>query len=261
MRYDPMRIVLFCDDSMILPNRHPLKSLADVGYEVFLSGSNGIDPELPEFRRNQIYICIDPLREDFDLRFRGDNVVPVLMYSYRRNGLDVFLQFLRSRYAGIMSIAQLYIYDCTADEFMQDDNFPNAVEGFGEIVVKQEYRDGMPMASGIAPRHFARRRPCRYPFECLTLDGQGNVLQCPYSRRVLTTFNSMDTLKNDSSLLRFLAKQLLMDMDDCPECRNCQYWLDGWLADESKTITYHEGRQATVLYEGHTCRVVGMEEE
>ena len=88
--------------------------------------------------RNQIYICIDPLREDFDLRFRGDNVVPVLMYSYRRNGLDVFLQFLRSRYAGIMSTAQLYIYDCTADEFMQDDNFPNAVEGFGEIVVKQE---------------------------------------------------------------------------------------------------------------------------
>ena len=154
-----MRIVLFCDNSMILPNRHPLKSLADAGYEVFLLGGNGIDPELPEFRRNQIYICIDPLREDFDLRFRGDNVVPVLMYSYRRNGLDVFLHFLRSRYAGIMSTAQLYIYDCTADEFMQDDNFPNAVEGFGEIVVKQEYRDGMPMASGIAPQHFARRRP------------------------------------------------------------------------------------------------------
>ena len=38
MRYDPMRIVLFCDNSMILPNRHPLKSLADAGYEVFLLG-------------------------------------------------------------------------------------------------------------------------------------------------------------------------------------------------------------------------------
>ena len=39
MRYDPMRIVLFCDNSMILPNRHPLKSLADAGYEVFLWGA------------------------------------------------------------------------------------------------------------------------------------------------------------------------------------------------------------------------------
>ena len=262
MKYDPLRIVLICDDSMVSPNRHPLDFLADADYEIFLWGNgNGVESELPHFRRNQIYICFDPLREDCDLKICADNVVPALLYSYHRDNFDAFLRHVSSRYAEKLSAATLYVYGCTVDEFIHDDNFPEAVENFMELVVKQEYRDGAPMSCGISPRHFERRRPCWYPFEWLTLDKDGNVLQCPYCRRVLTTFRGMDVLKNDPALLHCLAEQLLMDFDECPECRDCRYWIDGWLGDEAETVEYRPGRRATVLHNGHTCRIFRMEEK
>lgn len=247
------RIVLLGDDGPVHHNRHPLEKIADDGYEIFVWG--GIRPGLPEFRRNQIYVCFDPLREEYDLKSGADCVAPVLLYSYDRAGFAGFLRRMREKYSGMLHTISLYFYGGTAEEFMRDENFPDAVEAFGEIVIRHETRGGAPLPSGISPRHFARRRPCWYPFEWLTLDGNGNVLQCPYCRRALTKFRGMEELKNDPALLRFHAAQLLMDFDGFPECRDCRYWLDGWLADETETVEYRPDRHATVLHEGHICRI------
>lgn len=259
MKYEPLRVVLICDDSMVSSDRHPLELLPDAGYEVFVQNANGIVQDIPDFLYNQIYVCFDPQQEDCKLRIHGDNILPALSYSYQRGEFNAFLQLLRGKCAGILSASTLYVYDCTVDDFMQDDNFPDALENIMEIVVKQEYRSGAPMPCGIASRHFERRRPCRYPFECLTLDQNGNVLQCPYCRRVLASFRGMDVLKNDPNLLYFLATQLLMDFEKSPECRNCRYWLDGWLGDEVKVIEYQHDRRAIVSHEGHHCRIFRME--
>ena len=258
MKYAPLKIVSYCNDDCVSSNRHLWGSFADVGYDFFLW--HAVKSELPVFRRNRILICFDPLREDRTLKI-GGNIIPALLYSYDRNGIKDFLPMVRGKYADLLSALSLWVYGCTADEFMRDKNFPDAVKAFGEIVIRQETRDGTPLPSGISPRHFKRQRPCRYPFEWLTLDEHGNVQQCPYCRRVLTTFRGMDVLKKDPAFLRFLAAQLVMDFDEYPECRNCRYWLDGWLGDEIETFEYRSGHYATVSHEGHFCRISRMEEK
>ena len=253
MKYDPLRIVSYCGDDVVPPDRHLWSSFADAGYDFFLRGD--IKSALPVFQHNQIYICFDPRREDRNLKIGGGNIIPTLLYSYDRSDIKDFLRTVYCRYAKMLSTSSLCVYGCTADEFMRDENVSDALEVFSEIVIRHEYCEGAPMPYEVSPRHSERRRPCRYPFEWLILDEEGNVRQCPYCHRVLTSFRGMDVLKRDPALLHCLAAQLLMVFDEFPECRNCRCWLDGWLGDEKKTVEYRQGCRAIVVHHGRFSHI------
>jgi len=147
---------------------------------------------------------------------------------------------------------QLLVNDCTPEDFIGQ-NIIFLFMLFPAITLTNEYEDGhyaMPIALSLQ-KH---RRPCKYPFWTVVIDEEQNVRACPYSEDVITRFSTWNNLLSDQKYRLFLASHL-MGTPSLSTCRDCLYWLDGWLGNETTSLTSSYGHSYRLSWEGHGCQI------
>ena len=152
----------------------------------------------------------------------------------------------------------VFLDDCEWEEVIETRDLNDFLKHFSTVVLTYDFRDGrMPKTYRSLCRKKTldmRRRPCRYPFESLYVDKRLNVYKCPFSSSgKLFRAEEVNDIRNDRRYLMFLASQLSGELSLSAECRECPYWLDGWLADETRIHHSRDGGDYRILFQRHGC--------
>ncbi len=148
---------------------------------------------------------------------------------------------------------QLLVNECSPEELLTKHDIIPLFRFFSEITVSNEYEDGH-YAMSLASSLLTHRRPCKHPFETVVIDEDGNVRACPYCEDIITRFSTWNDLLSDRKYLLFLASQLT-GMPSSVSCKNCLYWLDGWLGNETTKLTAFPKCPVELYWEGHGCQI------
>ena len=254
MKFNPTVICVWWNEQEVLGPRHyPLTWIPDGGYDIYLPIE--YCNEYPEFINNRVFGCISSFAEVPTWIAQHAEIPLIFQFSVHKSDASELLSGIRRFYSHLPHQKQLQLADCQVEDLANNPHLNELFAFSPEIIVLNEFSDGTPMSSGISLLHKKRRRPCRYPFECLSLDLAGNLFPCPSSCHCIATVKSFEEIKNSRSLLYFLASQLVLDLDAYPCCQKCEYWLDGWLGDENHVVKGQTGETIRVFQEGHSCRL------
>lgn len=155
-------------------------------------------------------------------------------------------------------LLRLTVSDCKYKTFVSSyiDYFNDILTIFDEIVILNEDSNNQFLQSDLQTNHIKRRRPCKYPFDCITIGRSGKLYPCPYvSERDFGKISQLDQACQNKDYLLFLSAHLCGFLDDYPFCKGCQYWLDGWLGEEKEFLHDAAGNLFEVLWEGHSCTI------
>lgn len=153
---------------------------------------------------------------------------------------------------------RLTISECNCELFVVHyvDVIKDLLEIFDEIVLLNEKGNERIFPFSLEATHIRRRRPCKYPFTCITAGRSGKLYPCPYvcAKDFGKVTGLTQVLENNNYLL-FLSAHLCGFLEDYPFCKKCQYWLDGWLGEEKEYLQDKEGNRFELLWEGHSCTI------
>lgn len=136
------------------------------------------------------------------------------------------------------------------------DFIKDLLETFDEIVLLNEQDNDRLLPSCIQTTHIKRRRPCKYPFSCITVGRSGKLFPCPYiQEKNFGRLSSVNEISQNKDYLLFLSAQLCGFLENYPFCQNCQFWLDGWLGEECNFLQDKDGNRFELLWEGHSCTI------
>ena len=191
------------------------------------------------------------------MMFENVSIPLSLHFLYSKRSFPKLLSSLLEMPLALRRNTTLFLDNCKWEEIIESNEIKVYLKHFSRLALTYEYRDGrIPNTyNGFYHKGTSniRRRPCRYPFESLSIDKNLNVYRCPFCRsRVLFKAREINEIQNDKRYLMFLASHLTGDLSVFQECRKCPYWLDGWLADETKFYTSGDMR-FRLLFQGHGC--------
>ena len=253
MRFDPCCFFLLCDRTTNSSAQHSLILYSDQEFAIYVPAECNID--YPKFLRNILYCC-SPLGDKLpQWAVMHQDVNIVFHCSLASFAVADIIQIFKTNYSEIHNQTTLQIVDCSVNEFIDQPRLDELFSIFSSITILNETADGKLLKEYVSSEHRSRRRPCRYPFESVTMDFNGNVFQCPYCEKVLTGFTDYSSILKDPAILNFLAAQLLADVNLFPQCANCPYWIDGWLGEEKGHIQNKYGDYFNLVWEGHSCSI------
>ena len=253
MYFEPFRVFLHYGRVAKLAKKDFLRQIPDCGFEIHIpSGCNVRDLS---FSKNKIYYGCSGSSTIPPWVILHEEVNIVFCYSMAKFTIKDILQEISQKRKKIHNQLHLQIADSSVKDFLNQPMLNEIFSIFPLITILNETSDGKLLNEFVPAEHHFRRRACRYPFESVTMDFDGNVLQCPYCENILTKFSDFSSLLKDSALLNFLAAQLLVDINLFPQCDNCPYWIDGWLGEEKGHIQNKYGDYFNLVWEGHSCSI------
>lgn len=253
MKYSPSCFFLLKGSVANFSKKHLKEHIPDHGLGIYIHAECDID--VPTWGHNKLYCC-SPLGDklpQWAVMHQDVNIVfQCLLASL---AVADIIQIFKRNYSEIHNQTTLQIVDCSVNEFIDQPRLDELFSIFSSITILNETADGKLLKEYVSSEHRSRRRPCRYPFESVTMDFKGNVFQCPYCEKILTRFTDYSSILKDPAILNFLAAQLLADVDLFPQCSNCPYWIDGWLGEEKGHIQNKYGDYFNLVWEGHSCSI------
>lgn len=212
----------------------------------------------------QCYYEIPQISRFFPGMFEDISTPLSLHFHYSRRTFHKLISSILEMPSEVRKNTTLFLDGCEWGDIIESSELNAYLNHFSKMVLTYDYRDGrIPKTySAVYNKTISntRRRPCRYPFESLSVDKRLNVYRCPFCcSRKLFQARDINEIQNDKRYLTFLASHLAGDLSLYPECRNCPYWLDGWLADETR---FYNARNCTyrLLFQGHGC-IISKEED
>lgn len=181
-----------------------------------------------------------------------------ICWSYNEN-FKSLLTLYHNPFIQNKKYIRLVVSDCNCDLFLLNyvDCLKEILTVFDEVILLNEHNKNLFYREhDKISTHLKRRRPCRYPFEYISIGRSGKLYPCPYacSRDFGKVTGLTQVLENNDYLL-FLSAHLCGFLEDYPFCKNCQYWLDGWLGEEKEYLQDKEGNRFELLWEGHSCTI------
>ena len=252
MIFYPSSFFFLCD-SVAKFKKNSLEHIPDYGFEIYVPSACNIT--LPCFSHNKLYCC-SPLGDtlpQWAVAHREINII--FQCSLSAFEIVDILQVFKEKYSEIHNHINLQISDCSVKDFVNIPGIEELFIKFPNITILHETADGTLLNEFISSEHRSRRRPCRYPFESVTMDFEGNVFQCPYCENRLAKYTNFSEILKNPAILRFLATQLLADVSLFCQCANCPYWIDGWLGEEKEYFKNNNGEGFSLLWEGHSCSI------
>lgn len=254
MKFDPRSFLLSCSGVADSPNRFSVEAISDCGVDIYLPSE--MDVHLPVFSRNRVFCCFTVNMDVPAWAASDDDIDLIFQLSLKEHTITEFLSLFREEECGSLRHRKyLQVTDCCVREFLEAPGMEELFPLFSDISVSNETKDGLLLDNDWATVHHRRRRPCRYPFDTVSMDLLGNVFQCPYCDNIITRFSDYRSLLSDSAILRFLASQLILQVDSLPQCSQCPFWLDGWIGDEEETLVTSRNQEFFLLWTGHSCRI------
>ncbi len=253
MKYSPSCFFLLKGSVANFSKKHLEEYIPDYGLGIYITAE--CDVIYSKFSRNSLYCCC-PLGDKLpQWAVMHQDVNIVFQCSLASLAVADIIQIFKRNYSEIHNQTTLQIVDCSVNEFIDQPRLDELFSIFSSITILNETADGKLLKEYVSSEHRSRRRPCRYPFESVTMDFNGNVFQCPYCENILTKFTDFSSLLKDPAILNFLAAQLLADVDLFPQCGNCPYWIDGWLGEEKGDLQNKYGDYFNLVWEGHSCSI------
>ena len=253
MKYSPSCFFLLKGSVANFSKKHLEEYSQNYGFDIYIPAECNID--FPKFLRTDLYCCC-PLGDKLpQWAVMHQDVNIVFQCSLASLAVADIIQIFKRNYSEIHNQTTLQIVDCSVNEFIDQPRLDELFSIFSSITILNETADGKLLKEYVSSEHRSRRRPCRYPFESVTMDFNGNVFQCPYCEKILTGFTDYSSILKDPAILNFLAAQLLAEVDLFPQCGNCPYWIDGWLGEEKGHIQNKYGDYFNLVWEGHSCSI------
>ena len=253
MNFCPSNFFLLYDGVANFSKKHLEEYIPDYGLGIYIPAE--CDVNYSKFSWNSLYCCC-PLGDKLpQWAVMHQDVNILFQCSLASITITDILQILKRDYFLLRNRINLQVADCSVGEFVNQPRLDELFSVFPSITILNETSDGKLLKEYVSSEHRSRRRPCRYPFESITMDFKGNVFQCPYCENILTKFTKFSSLLKDPAILNFLAAQLLADVDLFPQCGNCPYWIDGWLGEEKGHIQNKYGDYFNLVWEGHSCSI------
>ena len=228
-----------------------LSWIPDKGYKIYIPVEHNFKEIV--FKQNKIFCCISSCINVPFWIISDKNIELIFQYSYKE--FVEHYKLIKNKYYNLPQRKELYLSDCSVEDIINNQNYKEFLKNFENIIILNENSKGRLMPSVSFPIHQKRRRPCRYPFEYLSVDLEGNIYQCPYSNHCITKIRQFEEIYKSTALMHFLASQLILDLNAYPCCKKCNYWLDGWLGDEINIIKREDGKKIKFFLEGHYCRI------
>ena len=230
-----------------------LSCIPDQGFKVYISAECNI--VYSGFSYNKLYFCCSNFTKIPQWIIKHQDIDIVFQCSLASFSILDILWTFKKNYSDIGNRIYLQLSDCSVKEFLNRPMLDELFSIFPQITILNETRDGNLLNDFVAASHLLRRRPCRYPFESVTMDSEGNIFQCPYSDKIIGKFKNFSSLLQDPAILNFLAAQLIGDLNAFPKCSCCPYWIDGWLGEEKEYCKNNNGEGFSLLWEGHSCSI------
>lgn len=253
MKFSPHGIILSCGKAANLSLIHFFEVIPDCGLELYIS--SWIENAYHKFTHNKINCCIEDLAYIPAWALQHNDVTLMFQCSLDKYTIGELCRYFMKRNTRFRRRTQIQLSDCCVNEVINAPYINNLFALVPNITLLNEKADTIPMKEFVSAIHRTRRRPCRYPFEYISMDTSGNIFQCPYCNSVITKFKNYSSLLNDSKILHFLASQLILEIESYPRCSQCPYWIDGWLGDEKEYYVNTERQPFDLLWDGHICQI------
>ena len=254
MKFEPHGIILSCDMAAGFPHTSVFEAIPDCGLEIYVP--SGIGEIYRNYERNKISCCLDIFSNIPSWALLNEEVTLIFQFSLKEYAIEEISRYFKKKYLNLRSRMHIQIADCSAHEFVNIPGIDDLFVLFSDVMLLNENAEAQLLEDVVSPVHRTRRRPCRYPFEYISMDFSGNVFQCPYCDAVITRFRDYPSILKDVDVLYFLASQLLLEIDSYPQCSRCPYWIDGWLGDEKETCVSAAHQDYSLLWNGHVCQIL-----